>query len=50
VKKKPDRKIVVAVLVLMAGAAAAKGIEAQKAGKDPAYSGASTLWQQSQLR
>jgi hypothetical protein len=30
VKKKPDRKIVVAVLVLMAGAATAKSLEVQK--------------------
>jgi hypothetical protein len=30
VKKKPDRKVLVAVLVLMTGAAAAKGLEVQK--------------------
>ena len=48
-KKKPDRKVVVAVLVLITGAAAAKGIEAQKAVKDPAHPGAYTSWRQSQL-
>ena len=48
-KKKPDRKVLVAVLVLVAGAAAAKGIEVQRAAKDVAHSGATTSWRQSQL-
>jgi hypothetical protein len=34
-KKKPDRRIVVAVLVVVTGAAAAKGLEVQKPVKNP---------------
>jgi hypothetical protein len=48
-KKKPDRKFVIAVLVLVAGAAAAKGLEVQRVTDKPAW-GASTKWLQSQLR
>jgi hypothetical protein len=46
-KKKPDRKVVVAVLVLVAGATAAKGLEVQKPAMENASSGASTAWLQS---
>jgi hypothetical protein len=49
-KNKPDRKLVIAVLVLVAGAAsAARGIEAPKAAKEP-VSGASAKWLQSLYR
>jgi hypothetical protein len=48
-KKKPDRKFVIAVLALLAGAAAAKGVEVQKVTKEP-VSGAYSTWLQSQLR
>jgi hypothetical protein len=53
-KKKPDRKLLIAVLVLVAGAAsAAKGIEVSKLStqvtKDP-VSGASAKWLQSLYR
>ena len=49
-KKKPDRKLVIAVLALVAGAAsAAKGLEVQNTVKPPA-TGASSTWLLSQLR
>ena len=44
-KKKPDRKLLVAVLALMAGAAAAQGLEARKLVKEP-LAGAATAWLQ----
>lgn len=49
-KKKPDRRLVLAVLALVAGAAAAKGLEAQKATSPSVHLAASTPWQPSRLR
>ncbi len=49
-KKKPDRRLVLAVLALVAGAAGAKGLEAQKAATPSVHLAASTPWQPSTLR